>query len=683
MQVTDITDCFGEYDIVGTKKNKQKIDYINKPVWSFDIETSSFYNDKGEKQSLMYIWQIGSEDKVYFGRTWKDFLETYNKIVAYYKTELNKRHLIIWVHNLSYEFQFIRKYFKWESVFAKEERKVMYALTKEGIEFRCSYMLSGLSLENTAKQCVKHKVEKKKGDLDYKLIRTPLTPLTKKELRYCEYDIICVNYYIDEQIDLYGKITDLPLTNTGRVRKVLREKAFTDVTKRKKTESLMSKLICQSTKELDMWNESFMGGFTHASSKKAGKTYLNVSSFDFTSSYPAVMLAEKYPMSKGKFIKNITIEEIIEGTLQNKGYIFRARFKNVVVKFDFEHFISYSKTHNCKAPMVDNGRLYGADEFEIVLTNVDYMTIEQCYDIEDIEVIEAFEYEMSYLPKYMIESVTEFYKNKTELKDIKGEYEETMYQLNKGMLNSCFGCSAQKLDIDEVFYETDWNNAGCDKIKCINDYNSNKNRVLFFPWAIFITAYARRNLWTGIIEFGEDYIYSDTDSIKCVNREKHMDYIEKYNKDIEEKISKCLEANRMDIELMRPKNIKGSKKQIGIWDYEGTYEAFKTLGSKRYMYMEDHEIHLTLAGVNKKSGAEYLCKDGKYLAFKNFDKYITFPKEYSGRLIHTYLDHEMDIDIVDYKGERYTGKELSGIHLSESDYNMELSDVYAKLIGLL
>ncbi|MGC7960564.1 hypothetical protein, partial [Salmonella enterica] len=81
---------------------------------------------------------------------------------------------------LGYEFQFMRKYFDWleDGLFAVDERKPIKALCTYGIEFRDSYILSGFSLENTAKNLTTHKVKKMVGDLDYSLIRTHLTPLT-------------------------------------------------------------------------------------------------------------------------------------------------------------------------------------------------------------------------------------------------------------------------------------------------------------------------------------------------------------------------------------------------------------------------------------------------------------------------------------------------------------------------
>ena len=58
----------------------------------------------------------------------------------------NNRRLVVYVHNLSYEFQFMRKHFTWKSVFSIDSRKPIYAVTDFGIEFRCSYILSGYSL---------------------------------------------------------------------------------------------------------------------------------------------------------------------------------------------------------------------------------------------------------------------------------------------------------------------------------------------------------------------------------------------------------------------------------------------------------------------------------------------------------------------------------------------------------
>lgn len=91
-------------------------------------------------------------------------------------------------------------------------RKPIYGITKTGLEFRCSYLLSGYSLAKLGEQLHKYKCEKLVGDLDYSLLRHSKTPLTQKEIGYCLNDIKVVMCYIQELIERYKGITKLPIT---------------------------------------------------------------------------------------------------------------------------------------------------------------------------------------------------------------------------------------------------------------------------------------------------------------------------------------------------------------------------------------------------------------------------------------------------------------------------------------
>ncbi|MFW3388156.1 UNVERIFIED_CONTAM: hypothetical protein RF648_19395, partial [Kocuria sp. CPCC 205274] len=197
--------------------------YLNIPC-GFDIETTS--QTVGDtKVAHMYIWMIGlgHNNGVYYGRTWEEFVETMELISRTLNLGKNKR-LVVYVHNLAYEFQFMRKLLEWEdSPFSIDERKPIKALCTLGIEFRDSYILSGMSLAITAKNLVKHKVKKMAGDLDYSKPRHHETPLTSEEMGYCENDIVIITAYIDEQISQYGSICKIPATNTGRVREKMRD----------------------------------------------------------------------------------------------------------------------------------------------------------------------------------------------------------------------------------------------------------------------------------------------------------------------------------------------------------------------------------------------------------------------------------------------------------------------------
>lgn len=212
-------------------KDNKSILWYNVPC-SFDIETSSFYqngiNEPENKRAIMYIWQFGINDIVTYGRTWEEF-KRFLELISIILELSEKCRLVVYVHNLPYEWQFIRKHFQWDSVFLLENRKPVKARIG-GIEFRCSLKLAGgKSLENVGKDLQYHKIEKKVGDLNYDLIRTPITPMTETELGYCEYDIRVLNAYIAEKIMQDGNISRIPLTNTGYVREYCRKACFRTV----------------------------------------------------------------------------------------------------------------------------------------------------------------------------------------------------------------------------------------------------------------------------------------------------------------------------------------------------------------------------------------------------------------------------------------------------------------------
>ena len=208
------------YKSTPIKARNRKL-YYNIPC-AFDIETSSFIDDCGNKAACMYIWMLGIDGYCVIGRTWDEFQTAISKIVKY--CNLSEDVILpIYVHNLSYEFQFIKDRFVWNKVFALDTRKPNYCLTNNGIEFRCSYQLSGMSLSRVGNNLMKYKVNKKVGDLDYSKIRHSRTELSDTELGYCVNDVLVVMAYIQECIETEGDITKIPYTKTGYVRRYVRQ----------------------------------------------------------------------------------------------------------------------------------------------------------------------------------------------------------------------------------------------------------------------------------------------------------------------------------------------------------------------------------------------------------------------------------------------------------------------------
>ena len=655
--------------------------YYNLPC-SFDIETSSFYetnpgviytNDEykklkrtdGNKKAIMYIWQFAIENNVIYGRTWQDYL--YFIDCLYNFLNLEKIYLVVYVHNLSYEFQFICKWFKWVDIFADSERKPIKAECDKNIIYKCSYRLSGYSLEVLANNLQKHSIKKMVGDLNYNLIRNSKTPINDEELLYCVNDVLIVTAYISEQIDEWGNIENIPLTQTGKVRRYVRSRCFEN----KKYHFLIQKLTIDKPEYLLLKN-AFAGGFTHCNAMYTENVCKNVTSYDFTSSYPTVLIAEKYPMSKGMKIDVKDIKQL-ENLCKQYSVLMDITFNNIESTFLWENIISVSKCRNIKNPLINNGRLVKADTITISLTDLDYLNIKDFYKWESIKIGLVYIYHRDYLPKEIIETILHLYKSKTELKGVDGK--EIEYLHSKELLNSIYGMCVTSIvhdvvDFDGIQWTTEENNIDRE----LDNYNTDKNRFLFYQWGVWCTAYARNNLYTGIKECKSDYIYSDTDSIKIFNAENHQNYFNRYNEWIIKKLKACLNHYNIDVNNISPKTIKGESKPLGVWDFDGFYKEFKTLGAKRYIVNHDDNISITVCGLSKKSGKEYIASQEKPFNFFNNGMYVD--KEHTGKMTHTYIDNEIEGVIYDYLGNKAYYHELSYIHLEKTDYLLSLTKMY-------
>lgn len=683
-------DKLDDIDLPLIKTNK-KIEYINLPC-GFDIETTSYKVDD-VKTAFMYVWMFGIDHGkgVYYGRTWEEFLEVCEELQTRFNLSENKR-LVVYVHNLGYEFQFMRKYFNWVDggLFAVDERKPIKCLCDYGIEFRDSYILSGFSLENTAKNLAKHKVKKLVGDLDYSLIRTHETKLTDAEMAYCENDIVIITAYIAEQIELYGDVAKIPMTNTGRVRNFVRDNCYyTNKNHRKSSKSkyikyrkIMDDLTIDTETYIQL-KRSFMGGFTHANANYSNVVLENVSSVDFTSSYPAVMISEKFPMSRFKPCEFSSMEHF-ETCCARFALVFEAKFTNIRAKINQENYLSESKCVTLIKPVLNNGRVNSAAELTTIITEVDYDIMKNCYEWDDIAVSNGKFAHKNYLPKSIIESILKLYQDKTVLKDVEGS--EVEYLLSKGMLNSIYGMCVTDIVKDKAVYNDEW---GFEKVNVeeeIENYNSSRKRFLYYAWGIWVTAYARRNLWTGILAVGDDYIYSDTDSLKVLNYDNHKQYIEWFNKQIVDKMVTMCEYYNLDQSLLAPKTKDGKIKMMGVWDFEGTYKKFKTLGAKRYLVLDHDKLKLTVAGLSKQNGIKHMLEmacgdiDG---VFNMFNDNLYIPAEKTGKMTHTYIDNELKFKVTDYQGAESTVNPLSGVHLENCDFTLSITEQYNEFLRQL
>lgn len=671
------------YDIETVKSHKKnkdgkyKIEKYSNDIFTFDIECTSAWIEngkiigyrKGEENeywndlipiALCYIWQFSVNGEVYYGRELTDFLKVLSDLPSDVK-------IIIWVHNLSYEFQFLCNILTWKDVFARTPHKPMKCTSNEypNIEFRCSYMLTRLSLDSWGKQLG---VSKMTGDLDYDVIRTPKTVLTDKEMKYCEQDCKVVDAGIRYYLKKYKKQRKIPLTQTGTVRKEVKDILTAD----KQYVRMIKKLVPDRPSEYARLQQIFAGGYTHANQMYAGKLINElIEHYDFASSYPTVMIAEKYPMTKWYYNG---INEIDENKFDDMAFIFYLKFYNIE-SVSFNTYIQSSKVTGKKMDF-DNGRVIRAEYLEMYVTEQDYITICNNYTWDKMEVVRVWQCKKDYLPRPFLEYILQLYANKTELKDVQGM--EDLYLQSKQYINSMFGmCVTALIQSDVDFANGEWNikplteEDVLKKLIKLSDYHDReKHYFLSYSWGCWVTAYARRNLWKCIEHCDHDVLYCDTDSI-FVRGKQDFSW---YNNEITEKLRKACEIRELDFEKTRPYTPKGKQKPLGVFDKEDDCSQFKTLGAKRYVErrVSDNKLHLTVSGINK--GAVDLLNDD----INNFADGFDFNKDADcvTKKLLTYLDDIPDCVYPD--GYKSTYKH--GINMRNAGYVLSMTDEYKNLI---
>lgn len=663
--------------------------YLDIPC-GFDIETTSTYLSNDVKFAFMYVGMFGIGERVFYFRYWWEFSEMLNTIRCYFHLSKNKR-IVCYIHFMGFEFEFFRKIIKWQEVFSVDVRKPIKALSYYNIEFRDSYILSGLSLEKTGDN-LKEPIKKLVGELDYDKIRVPTTELTQNELNYCENDVKILLQYTKENIEEYGGVADIPLTNTGKVRKYVKENCiYSGFGKRKsqvkgsalRYRKLMEKLNL-SLQEYLMCKLAFQGGFVHCNPYKQGKLLKEVNSQDLTSSYPFCMLSEKFPMSEPRLIDDW---EIIKN--KNVCSIFQIKIYNLKSKFDFDSYISESKVRGLSGAIINNGRIFSADYFETVITNIDFQIMQKVYDF-DYEPIKGYWFYTQYLPKSLISCILKLYEDKTELKGVQGKEKE--YLKSKGMLNSVYGMSVTDIIRDLIEYKNDdWIMTNKKEftqeymLKQIEKYDNKSERFLYYPWGVFVTAYARRNLWSAILALKEDYIYSDTDSVKYLNFDKHKEYFDYFNNLCSIKLKEMCDFRGIDFDRCFPKTKEGKTKPLGVWEYEGESDLFKSLGAKRYFtYSKKDGYKLTLSGLSKTNGRDYLIELGRNepeKVFENFDNELTVVADKTGKNTHTYIDNRLEGFITDYEGNKERVISLSAVHLEKAEFTLSVTRQYINFIN--
>lgn len=591
---------------------------------------------------------------------------------------------IIYVHNFSFEFSFLKSRisFDTEHIMAVSKRSILRAETKlGGIQFRCSYKLSNMSLEKFTENYCSPKYRKDKELIDYEVVRYPWTELPNDVLYYSAMDVVTLAHALFtmlEEDDLFS----IPLTSTGFVRRDMEKSVMGDRNTRR---SKISKDHEKYTKykkyfqkqqltleQYELCEQVFRGGDTHANSLHIGEVLEHVGSYDFASSYPAIIICSKeFPVDRLLDCKdNVKSLGDMKRYAEKYWLIVEFAVENLELRKKYgtaDPYLSKSKVSldfRQKSQVTDeNGRIVKAPGISIIrCLGCELSTIMKQYKFTNnaVKVIKAYCATKGYLPLDFRKECFHWYRLKTELKGVEGmEYE---YMKSKNKVNSVFGMMVEKIIKPKYEYDSDihvFSEITATKEESERQlkeyYSFRSNKFLQYQWGITVTALARIRL-QGMINIVDytDLVYWDTDSCKMLHPEKYEKAFREYNDNWIKSISNC------GCEYSA-RTKKGELQILGIADREPDYERFCTLGAKKYAYEQKNkdgktELHITVAGVPKKTGAKLLG------SLENFKPGFTFYVE--------------DLDPLDM---RQSAKKMLTYH-DETDFSVEI-DGHALHIG--
>lgn len=664
---------YKDFRFINTLSSRNKT--VVNVVCTFDIETTTIdrRSTGGKVEGFMYHWQFCINGVVVFGRTWDEFLLFMSELE---KSMLfsPKKHLVVYVHNLSFEFQFLYRFFEWESVFAKDKRQVLKAVTSNGIEFRCSYYLTNKSLAKfceQSKSCVFRKLD---GEIfDYSKIRTPITPMSVYELGYCYCDVRGLWEALLDLLERDNLLT-IPMTSTGYVRRDCR-----NAMKKNKDNRKMFLKTALSKEVYELLEEEKRGGNTHANRAIVGIILHNVLSLDYASSYPYQMMTQYFPMSSFTPLSNV-LRETFYGMIETKCCLFRAIFKNIRIKNNVPvPYIAHSKCrHYTKNDIVFNGRVLESPAVEITLNEIDFDIIQKQYTWDAFAVSDFWFCERGELPQELKEQIVDYYIKKTNLKGV----DAYLYIKSKNELNAIFGMACTDPVHDVITIDDgEWNITKSDVQSELDKYYKSRNSFLPIQWGNWVTAHARKWLQEMLDISNDCTAYTDTDSDKMQSIDIHkFDKLVKKAVELDEKNGAYADRD-------------GKRYYMGIPDFDGEYLEFKTWGAKKYAYIEkDKEgiprLHITVAGVHKSKGVKTLirqarieakrrgikrCPDTNHIALELFESGFTWQGAENGGGTESHWNDD-PIHYITVKGCKI--KTAGNVGVLDSSYTLGLTEEF-------
>lgn len=589
---------------------------------SLDTETAWNHDDE-TPIAWIYQWCFKFGEVIVTGRKPSEFVACLRKIQNKYDLS-SSRQVVIFVHNLSYDIEYLRQWLvaefgKCKMLCIKPHKFITFEVG--GFIFKCTYKLSNKPLRTWASDLgTKHrKIAEKKSY--YQEIHYQDEELTDENWRYQIEDVLVLDEAIEKQMETYGDtLLTIPLTSTGYVRRDCRRNYKKDRRNRKRF--LKTALTAE---QYEACAGEFEGGVTHGNRFFANKTVRPdpskgefIRHRDFRSHYPSQQRTKKFPVGTWcKYGTHLSISDV-KPLLKTYCVLMRITFENVTIRHGVVLPILSAtrayKGRKTRLDMVeDNGRVLSlSGVFTIHCTELDLYWILQQYEIESYDIECAWICAKGYIPEYLRVTVDDYFLGKTKWKTEerrekdKGEAADKERLLwlglelmkSKNGLNGLYGMTATSIlrTSYEVEPNGEWKAETPELSKALAQYYASENNFNRYQFGIYTTSHARYELlWFAdfIQKNGGTVLYVDTDSIFYVS-----------NAELEEKLE-GENARRRERALEMGAYVEFEGKKVNYDAFEDEREdiiAFRFLHAKCYAYEQKTqsgkiEMKCVIAGV--------------------------------------------------------------------------------------
>lgn len=574
-------------------------------VAALDTETSTITHED-KKVAFMYVWQMAIENVAFYGRNWDEFRHCLQTIKE--KMHLSSEYrLIVYVHKLKYDFAFYKKEVnlecKEEDFIARSPRTIIKHMMQDCFEVRDSGAYTEQPLDHMGEEIG---IPKVKG-YDYTKVRTYDTPLTQKELQYCENDVLILTRFFRREAKFYKNVSQIPLTATQRVKRLIQSEF-----NKPKNSVFRSMILHRQLKDteadksiLKLLKMAFFGAFNYSTILYKGVPVENVTGIDLDTCYGAQCLLHQFPMSR---FKSLPVPQSTQDLRTNvlykrKALLITFAAKNVKAKYGDigflpTHIKNYWERSMLDLRTVSAKRMLVANKIRMTLTDIDFMLFQKLYSYEGIKFESVQGSEYGYMPDYMVDSIVNTYTKKIETKRKQNEIKKTRpltlaeqleYIRVKSMVSRIYGILVQ----DPIRPVYDWDCETQDVRKSGTSNSHVQFQPVLYQWGVWVVAWARyeliKLLFSIAFKGGEmqldKILYSDTDSLYFRGTEEVS--ISAYNEAIDKKIRFfCKKYNKNYAILKDLGKLKTEK-----------YESFKTTGLKQYAYIQDGQFDYRCSGL--------------------------------------------------------------------------------------